>query len=158
MFVFLDASLADQTSYQHCLARRKTLTQWLMQAAASTVEKEVAAAGDSVRCSPIRVQGICYPIFFEFLLPEFFTPSILQDLPHLLQDSEYLGALLSLVSGRQIGGACRLANQHRDHKLALLLGQITGGNPNFRRLAYEQLDMWRRLGVRGRGAAAFIHL
>ncbi|CAI8057887.1 Nuclear pore complex protein Nup98-Nup96 [Geodia barretti] len=102
-------ALADQTSYVHRLARRKAVTRWLMQAAASTVEKEVSASGDT--------------------------------------DSEYLGALLSLVSGRQIAGACHLAHRHGDHKLALLLGQITGGKPNFRRLAYEQLDLWRRLGV-----------
>ena len=67
-------------------------------------------------------------------------------LPHL-QDAEYLGALFSLVSGRQMAAACRLAHQHRDHKLALLLGQVANGSANSRQLAYEQMDMWRRMGV-----------
>ena len=46
-----DPALADQTSYVHRLARRKAVTRWLMQAAASTVEKEVSASGDTVSAS-----------------------------------------------------------------------------------------------------------
>lgn len=37
----------------------------------------------------------------------------------------YLKALFSLVSGQQLSKACRLAQRHRDHKLALLLSQAT---------------------------------
>jgi nuclear pore complex protein Nup98-Nup96 len=62
-------------------------------------------------------------------------------------DAEYLEAVFSLVSGRQIAAACSLANQHRDHKLALLLSQIASGTPNSRMLAYEQMDVWRRMGI-----------
>ena len=104
-----EPSLADQTSYIHCLSRRNALTQWLMEAASTTVEREVAAAGDT--------------------------------------DAEYLEAVFSLVSGRQMAAACRLAHQHRDHKLALLLGQVASSSANSRQLAYEQLDIWRRMGV-----------
>lgn len=64
-----------------------------------------------------------------------------------LQDAEYLDAVFSLVSGRQIAAACRLAHRHGDHKLALALTQVASGNANSRLLAYEQLDTWRRMGV-----------
>ena len=40
-------------------------------------------------------------------------------------DKDYLQALFSLVSGQQLSSACRLAQRHRDHKLALLLSQAT---------------------------------
>lgn len=63
------------------------------------------------------------------------------------QDADYLDALFSLVSGRQIAAACRLAHRHGDHKLALSLTQVASGNTNSRVLAYEQLDTWRRTGV-----------
>ena len=43
-----DPSLSDQGSYQHHLCRRRAVTGWLMQAAAPEVEREVAAAGDTV--------------------------------------------------------------------------------------------------------------
>lgn len=33
--------------------------------------------------------------------------------------------LYSLVAGQQLAAACRLAQQKRDHKLALLLSQAT---------------------------------
>lgn len=35
----------------------------------------------------------------------------------------YLEAVFSLVCGQQLGAACRLAQKHSDHKLALLLSQ-----------------------------------
>ena len=38
-------------------------------------------------------------------------------------EENYLRALFSLVSGQQLGKACRLAHRHRDHKLAMLLSQ-----------------------------------
>ena len=40
-------------------------------------------------------------------------------------DEGYLRALFSLVSGQQLSKACRLAQKHRDHKLALLFSQAT---------------------------------
>ena len=43
--------------------------------------------------------------------------------------------------------ACQLAIKHRDYKLALLLSQATCGDANFKQMAYEQMDMWRRMGV-----------
>lgn len=48
-------------------------------------------------------------------------------------DSNYLKALFSLVSGQQLSKACRLAQQHRDHKLALLLSQAAQ-NTTYNRL------------------------
>ena len=45
--------------------------------------------------------------------------------------------------------ACSLAHQHKDHKLALLLSQLFCCGSSSRQLAcYEQLDLWRRMGVR----------
>ena len=43
-----DVLLEDQTSYDHCLARRKAVSHWLREAAAPAIEREIAAAGDSV--------------------------------------------------------------------------------------------------------------
>lgn len=40
-------------------------------------------------------------------------------------EKDYLKALFSLVSGQQLSKACRLAQKHHDHKLALLLSQAT---------------------------------
>ena len=41
------------------------------------------------------------------------------------QDEHYLEQLFSLVAGQQLGAACSLAQQKKDHKLALLLSQAT---------------------------------
>ena len=95
--------------------------------------------GRELNSSPIRIVG---------------PKNILPSRALSPQDSEYLGALFSLVSGRQIAAACRLAHKYRDHKLALLLSQLACGNVNSRQLAYEQMTMWRRMGVR-RGASYF---
>lgn len=40
-------------------------------------------------------------------------------------DEGYLKALFSLVSGQQLSKACRLAQKHHDHKLALIFSQAT---------------------------------
>ena len=64
-----------------------------------------------------------------------------------IQDTDFLEALFSLVSGRQLTSACQLACKHRDFKSAALLSQATCGDVNFKQMAYEQLDMWRRMGV-----------
>lgn len=51
-------------------------------------------------------------------------------------EENYLKALFSLVSGQQLGKASRLAQRHRDHKLAMLLSQATQ-NTTYNRYSTE---------------------
>jgi hypothetical protein len=50
------------------------------------------------------------------------------------------------VTGRQISQACHVAQQHRDHRLALLLSQATG-NSSVRYLLQKQLSDWEQIKV-----------
>ncbi|XP_066475536.1 nuclear pore complex protein Nup98-Nup96 [Tiliqua scincoides] len=53
-------------------------------------------------------------------------------------------AVFSYLTGKQIGDACRLAQQSGDHRLALLLSQL-GGSQEVRELLAMQLVDWHQL-------------
>ncbi|XP_067040500.1 nuclear pore complex protein Nup98-Nup96-like isoform X1 [Acropora muricata] len=60
------------------------------------------------------------------------------------QESDYLKAIFSYLTGKQIRKACQVAQQHNDFRLSLLLSQATG-NSLPRNLCYKQLDEWQKL-------------
>ncbi|KAM6342136.1 nuclear pore complex protein Nup98-Nup96 isoform 2-T3 [Podargus strigoides] len=62
----------------------------------------------------------------------------------LSQRDNHIEAVFSCLTGKRIGEACRLAQQSGDHRLALLLAQLTGSQP-VRDLLTMQLVDWHRL-------------
>ncbi|OXB66599.1 UNVERIFIED_CONTAM: hypothetical protein H355_011858, partial [Colinus virginianus] len=62
----------------------------------------------------------------------------------LTQHHSHVEAVFSCLTGRRIGEACRLAQQAGNHRLALLLSQLSGSQPT-RDLLTMQLVDWHRL-------------
>ena len=63
------------------------------------------------------------------------------------QGANHIRAILSQLSGRQTANACKLSQQHRDHRLGLLIAQSEGSNL-CRQLLAEQLANWYEQKVR----------
>lgn len=57
------------------------------------------------------------------------------------QGQNHVIAVMSLLSGHQVSAACRLAQESRDHRLALLIAQAAGANFP-RKLLAQQLHNW----------------
>ncbi|XP_038055472.1 nuclear pore complex protein Nup98-Nup96-like isoform X2 [Patiria miniata] len=62
------------------------------------------------------------------------------------KDMGHIEAVYSLLTGRQIGEACAVAQRSGDHRLALLLAQA-GSTNETKKLVAKQLGDWHEMGI-----------
>ena len=127
--VCLSADAEDHESYVYKLSRRQALSQWLMDVSRPTAEEQLKQSDPVSPLLALTAQSLAVCIY---------------------QEHGYLSNLFSLLSRLQLSAACRLAHQHRDHKLGLLISQSATSSTVNKVTLRQQLEEWRRQEVRMR--------
>ncbi|CAG8452292.1 7060_t:CDS:10 [Paraglomus brasilianum] len=80
-------------------------------------------------------------------LQEAVDPDVSSDAEKCIENSDYPGAVVALLSGRRIKKAVETAFTNRDLRTASLLVQLGGNDRRFRKLLEKQIEHWNDIGM-----------